>query len=71
MIAVIIIGFIASEPSSSTCLFYRACNLEPSGVRIGHCNFESVELRLDRLFPQTIIYIRFCQSKRPVTYLIF
>ena len=42
MIAVIIIGFIATEPSSSTCLFYRAYNLEPSGVRIGHCTFESV-----------------------------
>ena len=52
-----VIRFIATEPSSFTCLFYKAYNLEPSGVHTGHCNFESVELRLDRLFPQTIIYI--------------
>lgn len=38
----VIIRFIATEPSSFTCLFYKAYNLEPSGVHTGHCNFESV-----------------------------
>lgn len=70
MIAVIIIGFIATEPSSSTCLFYRAYNLEPSGVRIGHCTFESVGrvTRLDRLFPQTI-YLHTVLSIQKTCYL--